>query len=547
MEDSEPQSDMTRREQNASPGLSNGEWIGLGALLLAAMGILFVAFPLLGVFWGGILGLGPMAIFGLAWYYYHILDAGTEATARYKALRQRLTDGESAGQFYERAIGGMLDRIDRFYGDNATQQPELSRWLRLDKDARLWTAASYDRSLLIAFLYPLLICFLLWAATGQVGVAETALGLRADAPAWQRALLALTLIAGFFTLWRAGKFDDKPLLKLTIMALTLFGIMASVRAFAGAVVSAFAFAVAGVVSGAFTVAGAVAGAVAFAGAFAGAGLFAFAFAFAVAAAVLFLLNFARQGGQWSWFLLALTLILLAICFTAPLWLISDRWSDAAPLLLFFGLFTLINAPFDWLTLGVTRALIRAGLVPGRTIMHIPGALIFGIVDLVLALVFLLALAIAIVFAVQLFGALEIIGGAPRQTLAVEPVLAALADPQRRFDWPYMWIYFMVFSTMVPSLINLAVGCFAWLRGFAPLDRWAAAVMERGPKEGERLRLALWLGAQPVIGVVVGLLLIVYPAQTLMFGFGPTYGEGMISLVQDFAAANWPERLIAMLS
>jgi hypothetical protein len=37
------------------------------------------------------------------------------------------------------------------------------------------------------------------------------------------------------------------------------------------------------------------------------------------------------------------------------------WLDSGPLLLFLGLLTLLNAPFDWASLGLTRALLRRGL------------------------------------------------------------------------------------------------------------------------------------------------------------------------------------------
>jgi hypothetical protein len=40
------------------------------------------------------------------------------------------------------------------------------------------------------------------------------------------------------------------------------------------------------------------------------------------------------------------------------------WKLGGPAILFLGFFTLINAPIDWASLGLTRALLRRGLQLG---------------------------------------------------------------------------------------------------------------------------------------------------------------------------------------
>ena len=40
------------------------------------------------------------------------------------------------------------------------------------------------------------------------------------------------------------------------------------------------------------------------------------------------------------------------------------WQITGPLVLFLGLLSLLNAPFDWASLGLTRALLRRGLELG---------------------------------------------------------------------------------------------------------------------------------------------------------------------------------------
>jgi hypothetical protein len=57
--------------------------------------------------------------------------------------------------------------------------------------------------------------------------------------------------------------------------------------------------------------------------------------------------------------------MILACFGAAVWLSSiPTWQILGPLLLFLGLLTLLNAPFDWFSLGLTRALLRRGLELG---------------------------------------------------------------------------------------------------------------------------------------------------------------------------------------
>jgi hypothetical protein len=136
----------------------------------------------------------------------------------------------------------------------------------------------------------------------------------------------------------------------------------AVVAFAGAGAFAFALVV--------TVAGTVAGAVAFvfavtfgvagAGPLAFAGAGAIAFAAAVAGAVM-VLSVTAIKQRWQGLFLALFLPAMIVACLGAAELLSVK---AGPLLLFLGLLTLLNAPFDWASLGLTRALLRRGLELG---------------------------------------------------------------------------------------------------------------------------------------------------------------------------------------
>jgi hypothetical protein len=139
--------------------------------------------------------LGPLiAVIGLVGaYYLRLLDGGKEAAGsadhqKYLAFRHRLALGGQPVQLYAHWLKRMLYAVDRYFGDLRQPTP-------------LWTAASYDRCLLLALLYPILSIVLIWVATGGVGPAEKALRL-ARGVGWEKRLLAL--LATTLPWWGSG-------------------------------------------------------------------------------------------------------------------------------------------------------------------------------------------------------------------------------------------------------------------------------------------------------------------------------------------------------
>ena len=118
---------------------------------------------------------------------------------------------------------------------------------------------------------------------------------------------------------------------------------------------------AGAVAVAVAMAAAGASAVAGPGAIAAAGAGAVTGAFAVG-----YIDRCAIHGEWrGWFQLLLIILLIMICFWAANAAATfDAWLGLGAMLLFLGLLTLINAPFDWAALGLTRALLRRGLRAG---------------------------------------------------------------------------------------------------------------------------------------------------------------------------------------
>jgi Sigma-70 region 2 len=85
---------------------------------------------------------------------------------------------------------------------------------------------------------------------------------------------------------------------------------------------------------------------------------------------------------------ALWAVMTVLTVVSGFWLSSDpAWDLAGPVLLFFGLLIWLNAPFDWLSIGLTRALLRRGV---ELQTWWPYGLAFVDAALALVIVFLLA-------------------------------------------------------------------------------------------------------------------------------------------------------------
>ncbi|MDQ6868232.1 MAG: hypothetical protein M3178_07435 [Pseudomonadota bacterium] len=379
-------------------------------------------------------------------YYLGVLAQGAQPEGSderqdYDALRASLAGGNLAARLYAKWLTASLDGIERFFGDAGMADRTLfPRAFGLKKPAPLWTAPAFDRCLLLALIYPIATIFVIWAISGHVGPAEAALGLKSDISDRRRAIAAAAVGFEMFAVWWSLRPSaQSPILAFAVVVAVLVAVTVAVAfafggaaagagAFTGAVIVAAAVAVAfaggfggaGFVTGAvaFGAPGAVAGAVAVAFAFGAPGLSAVAFgapgaiAIAIAVAVIvvvavaLLSDLARkyrwEGAFLSLFLPAMILACLGlVVVVAPL----EEWGDAGPLLLFLGLLTLLNAPFDWASLGLTRALLRRGLELGGWWPYL-----LALVDAALAGVIVALLALTMVIGVQAFDDLAVHGG-----------------------------------------------------------------------------------------------------------------------------------------
>ena len=505
-------------------------------------------------------------------YHLNRLGLWTANDAAFAALRTRLTASETAGAWYRRAMRGAIFLTDRFVGDaGKARKSWRSNAFGLKKAAPLWTAASYDRCLLIALVYPVLCIYAIWAVTGKAGDAGTVLGLvdGTDIAHIVRVLLILGMVCGFTMFVRIIVW--KKWLWLAVAA-TIVVCSTFVFAFADALAGAYltVFVVCGTISGAYVVnlviadafdevyaitgtisiSLAVTYAVVEAGSGAGASpnyvnvfsVVAMAAAFAIASAVVGGLGYLRSRVDWHSFDCFFSAFVLALCLFMPLASVAIfNWQRIGGILYFLPLLTLINAPFDWLALGITRGLLRKGLEKGGL-----WPLGLGVIDLLISLFIVALLGVAVLIVTQIFNATTVVGGADKLVFDPLPALHDLATPGLRNQPQYYWLYLMLLTTQIPAILSLGAGFLSVIRTGDFGNMLVLRLMGGGQGVGlwTRGALAAVQALQFALAMTAGGLLF----YLLFIGFvtvEPFAAGNLIDLLLWIAEANWPARLLGV--
>ncbi|MSP41967.1 MAG: hypothetical protein EXR08_01145 [Alphaproteobacteria bacterium] len=206
------------------------------------------------------------------------------------------------------------------------------------------------------------------------------------------------------------------------------------------------------------------------------------------------------------------------------------------MLLLAGLLTLLNAPFDWLSPGLTRGLLRRGIEQG-------GWWPYGLAlaDAAAAVGVIAVLSCTMVVGIQTFDYVAVLGGG----LPILPLRELFdgigAHPHAPEFW---WIYALLLSTMIPSVINPAIGGTALLRGipgvrsrllrFMPADKAVPAYN----RSWMALTLTIQWGIGIVLGVAAQFILLWLIASQIM----PWLGFGLLDMARDLEAFNLPLRV-----
>ena len=185
-------------------------------------------------------------------------------------------------------------------------------------------------------------------------------------------------------------------------------------------------------------------------------------------------------------------------------LTPGRPAEGSVLLLLLVALPLINAVFDFLSLGLTRWCLR-NAVEGRAVrvwwLRLRGWWAFNLIDVAGALLALAGLILAMLLAVTGLNALT-----PENPLMD---LGALFAELRDGEVDMRWLYVMVFSTLLPSVLHLGLFLLSLLVCYPGVRarEWLVALMDKaGPEDDRRVMVraavGLWVGL--VVAVPVGL-------------------------------------------
>lgn len=216
------------------------------------------------------------------------------------------------------------------------------------------------------------------------------------------------------------------------------------------------------------------------------------------------------------------------------------WADSAfavpqnakLLLVMLGIVPLLNVPLDWASIGFTRALLRRGCERGA-----PCPLLLGLLDFAIGLVLLVALAAFMVLALHAADAVIVRVGGTVLINVPQRLYVIITDPRDPGNW---WIYLTVFSTLIPSAMNLAIGSFSLVtlsfpqhraRLIAKIRKLRGSGMDRTRRE-----ILLALGAQAFLGAfaaglaiwaVIAALLLLAPYFLFMLEYVAVYVEWLL--------------------
>lgn len=440
---------------------------------------------------GGLVGVVGGALVALfVWMTasrYLAILADTD-TADFKTLRDQIDGTDTVQTTYQSLLEGFLDKIDWFF-DRRENEDAGASTRHAPGRPLTWTANAYDRCLLLAVAYPVVTSFVVWVSVGQAGDLGLALGMVPNTNAPFRVVTAVGIIGCLLLLTQSIRLFDRiggdvwaiSASSALVYLLTIFifpdffGEYEKLAARTNGISIALAFFVP------------------FGVAFSGAG---FILVFRL---VLFLVDQLRNWGLYGPFLLLLTLSLLASVFG---WAYGE--ATTAPkhvLLVSFGLLPLVNAPFDWASLGLTRFLLRKNLEARSAVSRAR----LSLTDFGLALLALVLLALTLILALEVFNA-RVRPGLGHDYVDVRAQLEAIGDNPS--DPGHFWIYFTLFSTLIPTLMHAVIWCASLVTVRVPgLRARILDGMDRlGDGEGTRMGVAGLLTLRWVIAigaVVVG--------------------------------------------
>ena len=367
---------------------------------------------------------------------------------------------DGAAERYRSVMRRGLDWLDsRLSAHEAPQGPAQ----------KAWSFGLLNATMALALAYPILAITIQWLCGsaidfgGQEVIAASPPQARIFAAVWLGSSVLVCLFAGASkSRWRW------PLVILAIGILLLGSIYADRFAVLENVAGAFAVAVAITVIVASALSGAVAGIGAVA--FAGAGAVAVVGAVVVAAAE------ERSSRPIAWHLLycGVLVALLIVAIKMPDDFGAGQRSLAVFFVLTLALLPLVNAVFDFASVGLTRYLLRLGLEQKRAAWR---AVLDGLGGIAIFFTLGCTLIAFVTFVV------------PADGVPLVDLKQLFAD-MRMAPGDYIWLMVTLFSTLIPTLLHLSVTVLTLgLQYPAGVRNFVADLLERGEQSGQAALLS----------------------------------------------------------
>ncbi|MDB0017755.1 hypothetical protein N9D84_00720 [Planktomarina temperata] len=340
---------------------------------------------------------------------------------------------------------------------------------------RAWSFGLLNATMALALAYPIVAITIqwLWGSAIDFGGQEVI----AVSPSQARIFTAVWLGSSLFFYLFAGASKSRWRWPLFILAtgILLWGpIYADRFAVPGNV--AVASTVASVGAVAFAVEGAVAVVVAFGVASASADTFTFkgAVAGAVACVVVVAEELSSRPMAWRLLYCGALVALLIVAVKMPDDFGAGQRNQAVFFMLTMGLLPLVNAVFDFASVGLTRYLLRLGLEQKRAAWR---AVLDGLGGIAIFFALGCTLIAFVTFVV------------PADGVPLVELKQLFAD-MRRAPGDYIWLMVTLFSTLIPTLLHLSVAVLTLgLQYPAPLRNFVAGLLERGEQSGQAALLS----------------------------------------------------------
>jgi hypothetical protein len=188
--------------------------------------------------------------------------------------------------------------------------------------------------------------------------------------------------------------------------------------------------------------------------------------------------------------------------------------------------------------GLTRALLRRGLELGGWWPYF-----LALVDACLAGLIIAFLALNMVIGVQAFEELAVHGGGEKAAvLHLDALFDGIANNPKAPE--YWWAYALLLSTLIPSLINLAIGGMAFTRGIPGVGRLLLHWIPEGRDVPDYRRplAALVLTGQMFAGAVLGIAAQTFLAWGILFHLMPAVGLDLLDMARAVATFDLPARI-----